>query len=353
MSKKMQDTVVVITGASSGIGRATALEFAKRGATIVVAGRSESSLRDVVTACRDAGGEALDFPTDVTNEEAVQRLALHAIDHFHHVDVWVNAAAVTLFSRFGEEPPDAYRRVIETNLFGTIHAARAVLPYFREQGYGVMINLASITARIPQPYTSAYSLTKSGIASLSESLRQELSLDDAKDIHVCTVLPATIDTPLFQHAANYTGRSVQAMPPVYPAEAVARAIVRCALHPKREVVVGGAGRLLSFMRVIAPGWAERMMAQQVDKKHLTDQPAEPTWGNLFGALPALNDISGGWLSPGKKGARRAATAGVAALIPAVVGWLWLRPRSARASRRRLARQGRMARAGRGLLRRAA
>ncbi|HEY7356931.1 MAG TPA: SDR family oxidoreductase, partial [Ktedonobacterales bacterium] len=325
MSKTMQDTVVVITGASSGIGRATALEFAKHGATVVVAGRSESSLRDVVTACRDAGGEALDFPTDVTNEEEVQRLALFAADHYHHIDVWVNAAAVTLFARFGEEPPDTYRRVIETNLFGTIHAARATLPYFREQGHGVLINLSSITGRVPQPYTSAYSLTKSGIASLSESLRQELQLDDARDIHICTILPATIDTPIFQHAANYTGRAVQAMPPVYPAEAVARAIVRCALQPRREVIVGGAGRLLGFMRMIAPGWTERVMAQQVDKKHLTNQPAEPTWGNLFASLPALNDISGGWRAPGKIGARRAAAAGVAALIPALVGWLWLRP----------------------------
>jgi NAD(P)-dependent dehydrogenase (short-subunit alcohol dehydrogenase family) len=353
MSKKMQDKVVVITGASSGIGRAAALEFARHGATVVVAARSQSSLRDVVTACRDAGGEALEFPTDVTDEESVQRLALHAADHFHHIDVWVNAAAVTLFARFGEEPHDAYRRVIDTNLYGAIHSARAVLPYFREQGHGVLINLSSITARIPQPYTSAYSITKSGIASLSASLRQELELDDAKNIHVCAILPATIDTPLFQHAANYTGRGVQAMPPVYPVEDVARTIVRCAIRPKREVMVGGAGRMLSFLRTIAPGLAERAMAQQVDKKHLSAQPAEPTWGNLFSPLSALNDLSGGWLTPGNKRARRAAAAGVAALVPAVVGWLWLRPRSARSTRRRLIRQGRMARTGWGVLRRAA
>lgn len=333
MSKKIKDSVVVITGASSGIGRATALEFARRGATVVVAARSESSLRAVVTACRDAGVQALDFPTDVTDEEAVQRQALHAADHFGRIDVWVNAAAVTLFARFGEEPHDAYRRVIETNLFGVIHAARAVLPHFREQGHGVLINLSSIIARTPQPYTSAYNITKSGIVSLAESLREELL--DAQDIHVCTMLPATIDTPIFQHAANYTGRAIQAMPPVYAAEAVARAIVRCAEKPRREVVVGGAGLMLTLLRAIPPGMAERVLARQVDKRHLTDQPAEPTAGNLFEPLPALNEVSGGWLSPGKRRVRRAAAAGVAALVPAVVGWLWLRPGGARSSGRRV------------------
>lgn len=343
MSKKIKDSVVVITGASSGIGRAAALEFARRGATVVVAARSESSLRAVVTACRDAGVQSLDFPTDVTDERAVQRLALHAADHFGRIDVWVNAAAVTLFARFGEEPPDAYRRVIETNLFGTIHAARAVLPRFREQGHGVLINLSSVTTRAPQPYTSAYDITKSGIASLAESLREELL--DAKDIHVCTILPATIDTPLFQHAANYTGRAIQAMAPVYPAEEVARAIVRCAEKPRREVVVGGAGLMMTLLRTISPGMTERLMARQVDKSHLTDQPAEPTAGNLFGPLPALNEVSGGWHSPGKRRARRAAAAGVAALVPAVVGWLWLRPGGAGSSRQRLFWQAKKARAG--------
>jgi len=346
MPRKLQDAVVVITGASSGIGRATALEFAGRGASVVLAARSEHTVREVATECERLGAQALDVPTDVTDEQAVQRLARQAIEHFGRIDVWVNDAAVTLFGRFGEEPPDAYRRVIETNLFGAIHGARAVLPYFREQGSGVLINLSSISARVPQPYTSAYSLTKSGIASLSESLREELL--DVKDIHVCTVLPATIDTPIFQHAANYTGRAVQAMPPVYPVEQVARAIVKCAQKPQREVVVGGGGLMLTFMRTLSPGLAERVMARQVEKTHLTDQPAEPTPGNVFTPLPEMNSVTGGWLSPGKLRLRRAATAGMAALIPAVVGWLWLRPRAAKTPQRRLSWQMKKSRTGRNI-----
>jgi NAD(P)-dependent dehydrogenase (short-subunit alcohol dehydrogenase family) len=327
MTRKLRDAVVVITGASSGIGRATALEFARRGASMVLAARSERSLREVAAACERLGGRALVAPTDVADEQAVQRLARQAIEHFGRMDVWVNDAAVTLFARFGEEPPDAYRRVIETNLFGSIYAARAVLPYFREQGSGVLMYLSSIAARIPQPYTSAYNLTKSGIASLAESLREELL--DAKDIHVCMILPATIDTPIFQHAANYTGHAVQAMPPVYPVEEVARAIVKCAQKPQREVLVGGAGLMLTLLGMISPGMAERMMARQVDKTHLTDRATAPTSGNLFEPQPALNDVSGGWLSLGQLRMRRAAAAGMAALVPAVVGWVWLRPRARR------------------------
>src|SRR5690606_21511524 len=143
------------------------------------------------------------------------------------------------------------RRVIETNLFGYVHGARTALPYFREQGCGTLINVASAVAAAPQPYTSAYVASKFAIRGLSDCLRMELSLDHVPDIHVCTVLPATVDTPLFQHAANYTGRAVQAMPPVYAAERVARAIVDLVTSPEREVFVGNAGRLMALQYQLA------------------------------------------------------------------------------------------------------
>lgn len=326
MPRKLRDSVVVITGASSGIGRAAALEFARRGAAVVVAARREEPLRELAGECERLGAQTLAVPTDVTNEYAVQELARRTVESYGRLDVWVNNAAVTLFARFEESPPEAFRRVIETNLFGNIYGARAALPYFREQGNGVLINVSSIVGKVGQPYTSAYATTKSGIVGLSASLRQEIrDIGRDADIHVCTVLPASIDTPLFQHGANYTGRAVKPMSPVYEAEQVARAIVSLAEHPKREVVVGNAGRMLLLVHRLAPGLAERILARQVEKDHFQDAPAPPSPGNLFEPMPQWTGVSGGWKRPAPLRIPRAATVGMAALVPLLLAWLWLRP----------------------------
>lgn len=296
MPRPIPDSVVVITGASSGIGRATAMMFAQQGATVVLGARREQALEEVVSACERAGARALAVPTDVTDENAVRHLARRAVEAFGRIDVWVNNAAVTLFGRFEETPPDVYRRVIETNLFGYIYGARAVLPIFREQGSGVLINVSSMVAKVAQPYTSAYGLTKAAIRSLSMSLREELLLDGQHDIHVCTVMPATIDTPFFQQAANYTGRAVKAMPPVYSVDEVAQTILKLAQKPTSEVMVGRSARMLSAQHTIAPSKAEMMMAQMVDKEHLyQDRRAEPTPGNVFKPMPEYAMVSGGWM----------------------------------------------------------
>jgi NAD(P)-dependent dehydrogenase (short-subunit alcohol dehydrogenase family) len=326
MQRKIRDSVIVITGASSGIGRATALDFARRGSTVVVAARREQPLREVATECERLGGRALAVPTDVTDEGAVRQLARRAVESFGRIDVWVNNAAVSLFARFEEAPPEAYRRVIETNLFGYIHGARAALPYMREQGSGVVINNSSMVGKVGQPYTSAYVLSKWAIRGLAECLRMELSLDDAKDVHVCTILPASIDTPIFQHAANYTGRATKAMRPVYDADKVARAIVGLAERPRREVMVGSAGRMIALQRLLAPAVAERMLARQVDTDHFQDRPAPPTDGNLFEPIAEGVGISGGWKEDGQAPMPiRPVLTGLAAGVPALAAWWWLRP----------------------------
>jgi NAD(P)-dependent dehydrogenase (short-subunit alcohol dehydrogenase family) len=319
MPRKLKDAVVVVTGASSGIGRATARMFADKGAAVVVAARRGEALSEVATECEQLGGRGLAVPTDVSDEAEVRALAQQAIETFGRIDVWVNNASVTLFGRFNETPSEDYRRVIDVNLFGTIHGARAALPIFREQGQGVLINVSSIVTEMPQPYTSAYMISKHGIRALGMSLRQELALDGAEDIHVCTVLPATIDTPLFQHAANYTGRVPKALPPVYPAEKVASAIVGLARRPQREVMVGAAGRLIAAQANLAPGLTERTAATMVDQQHLQDTPAPPTSGNLFEPMSQWTTVSGGWKANEPRTMPRLAVAGLVA-VPAIFLW---------------------------------
>jgi short-subunit dehydrogenase len=327
MPKKIRDSVVVITGASSGIGRATALACARRGAAVVVAARREGVLEDVAGECERLGGRALAVPTDVTDEQAVKELARQAVQNFGRLDVWVNNAGVTLFSRFEEAPIEEYRRVFETNLFGYVYGARAALPYFREQGSGVLINNDSVVAKASQPYTSAYVTSKFAVRGLSECLREELILDGAKDIHVCTIMPASIDTPFFQHGANYTGRAPKALNPVYDAEKVAKAIIRCAQRPKREVIVGNAGRLLALQHTLSLGFYENMAARQIDKDHFQDEPASSTSGNLFEPLQEGTEVSGGWKNAdGTVSAQRMALAATltAAAGAGLLGWRWLR-----------------------------
>ena len=283
---------IVITGASSGIGRATALAFAKKKANVVLVARRENALKDLAGECEQLGGKALIVPADVTDENAMKNVAHRAIETYGKIDVWVNDAAVTLFGRFEETPSEAFRRVMETNFFGYVNGARAVMPHFREKGRGTLINVSSVAGEVAQPYTSAYTASKSAINAFAESLRMETT--DLPEVHVSTVLAASIDTPLFQHGANYTGRAVKPMAPVYKAEEVASRIVSLAEHPKREVVVGGAGRLLLAMQAFMSPLVERMMAKKVETGHFQERPAPISEGNLFKPVDQWTGISGGW-----------------------------------------------------------
>jgi NAD(P)-dependent dehydrogenase (short-subunit alcohol dehydrogenase family) len=162
-------------------------------------------------------------PTDVTDEAAVTELARRAVQRFGRIDVWVNNAGVYLLGSLEATPPEAFRRVLETNFFGYVHGARAVLPRFREQGHGVLINNASVYSHLGAPWLTAYVSSKFAVRGFSEALRQELG--DLPNVHICTVSPSPIDTPIFASAANYSGRAVKAPPPTYPPEQVARVLI--------------------------------------------------------------------------------------------------------------------------------
>jgi short-subunit dehydrogenase len=300
--------VVVITGASSGIGRATALRFAAEGARLVLAARRAAELDRLAEQCRRTGGEAASAPTDVTDADAVQRLADLAVSRWGRLDVWVNNAAVNAFSRFGEEPAEVPRRVLEVNALGQLHGARSALPHLRDQGRGVLINVGSVLSVLPSPYQAAYVMSKHAVRALSACLRQELH--DVPGVRVCTVMVAAVDTPLFDAAANHTGWGLRPLTPTYTPERVAAAIVDCARRPRDEVHVGVASRLMTAQHVLARRLSERITAAVVRRDHVTDQPVEPTTGNLFSPAPAPATARGGWKDGGPSAsARRVALAG--------------------------------------------
>lgn len=331
MPDKIQDAVVVITGASSGIGRATAVEFARRGAIVVLAARRERLLHEVMRECKELSGrDALAVPTNVTDEVAVQSLARAAFEHFGRIDVWINNAGIGAFGRFEELPADVYRQVMETNFFGTTYGARAVLPYFRRQGHGTLINNASLMAAVSGPYYSAYAASKFAIRALSESLRQEINVLEGADISICTVMPGTIDTPFFRHAANFSGRAINAMPPVYPPELVAKLMVSLVEHPRRETFVGNGARMMGFTHYYTPSLAEPMVARQIDMMHFKPESAPATRGAALAPMDIGTETSDGW-----GGAKKMATrfmvgtsvgATTAVVASALLAWTWFKSR---------------------------
>ena len=317
---RIRNSVVVITGAGSGIGRATALHFARRRTCLVLASRREEALESLVAECMALGSRAIAVPTDVSEHDAVQELASRAVEEFGRIDVWVNNASVAVFAPFLDIPLRDFETVIDVNVMGYVYGSRAALERMQEQGSGVLVNVASILGAVPQPYNSAYSMSKAAVRALGVSLRSELMLEKKKRIHVCTVLPPTIDTPFFHHAANYTGRRVVAMPPVYPADLVARAILAVVEKPVREVAVGRLGRSVVRQHRLMPGQVEKGMAVQAKHGQLsTEEPAQDSTGNLYG--PSLDPtdaaVSGGW-SGKRRTAQRVVIGSVLAGVGAVV-----------------------------------
>ena len=297
MSRLLTDCVVVITGASSGIGRATAHAFAREGARLALAARRAEALSDAARECEGHGAHGvIAVPTDVTDADAVERLADQTVDAFGRIDVWVNNAGVVLFGRFEEVPVAAFRRVMDTNVHGYVHGARAALRRFRAQGgRGVLINNASILGLVGMPYASAYVASKFAIRGFSECLRQELQ--DSPGIHVCTVLPASMDTPIFQRGANYTPWRAKAVDPAYDPAVTAEAILGLAKRPEPERIAGGFGRLIALGAALAPGLLERFVARVGPLLQFQPGPprnARPSEGNLFRPVDDGRALTGGW-----------------------------------------------------------
>lgn len=316
--------VVVVTGASSGAGRAIALAFARQGAKLVLAARRQKPLEDAADECIALGAEVLVQVTDVSINEQVLALAAAANDWQGRIDVWVNNAGVLGAGAFEETPFEIHEQIIRTNLLGYMHGAHAVLPYFKAQNYGIIINNISVGGWFPTPYAAGYSASKFGLRGFSESLKGELSA--YRDIHVCDLYPAFLDTPGMQHAANYTGKALKPAPPVFDPQKVAAAAVQLSHQPQPLRTVGFVSPLLRLGHAIAPQLMRNITAVVI-RNYLKAAPEiEKTEGNIFHPQEHGVAIHGGWNSAVDKELRENAAKKVLLGLGIVAGLLLLRRR---------------------------
>jgi short-subunit dehydrogenase len=289
--KPLEDQTVVITGASSGIGLATARLAAERGAQVVLAARSADGLWQAADAIQARGGAAACVVADVANEREVRRIAEIAFGRFGGFDTWVNNAGVSVYGRIDEVPLDDQRQVFETNYWGTVHGCRVALEHLRHRG-GALINIGSVLSERAFPLQGAYSASKHAIKGFTDALRMEL-MHERAPVSVTLIKPAAVDTRYAYHAQNYLPMQPKNPPPLYAPEVVAEAILHAAEHPVREVTVGGSGRLMEALDHWLPGTMDRIMAQLLPRMQQSRTPAdERGLAGLYAAAGEARERSG-------------------------------------------------------------
>jgi short-subunit dehydrogenase len=285
----------VITGASSGLGRGVALRLAGMKANVVLAARRTEVLNEVASQAQAAGGTALVVTTDVSKPEDVSRLADAAVQRFGRIDVWINNAAVGAIGAFDTIPVEDHARVVDVNLKGVIYGSHAALRQFRKQGAGVLINIGSVESEVPLAYHASYSATKAAVLSLGRGLNEELRLAGLRGpIEVATVMPWATDTPFFEHAANYTGRTARE-PAMDGPEKVVEYIVYTSLHPSEEVPTGWKARAAIWSHHLAPDLTEHVSGNISHTSQMEHAPAvQPsTTGSLYQPMQGGTGVDGG------------------------------------------------------------
>lgn len=296
--KPLNEQVVVVTGASSGIGRESAIRLGKAGAKVVAVARGEDALASLVREIESAGGEAIHAVCDVSDFEQVQKAADLAEEQFGRIDTWVNNAAILIYGKFWEITPEEFRRVMEVNYLGQIHGSLAALPALRRAGGGALISVSSVESIVSLPLHSAYAASKHAGEGAMDALRREL-MADGIPISVTSVKPGVIDTPFFTNARNKLDVMPKAPPPFYDVSSVADCVVYAAEHPVRDLLAGGAVKLQAMIQAVAPGVLDAAMARFAIPASRTDKPATNVAGN-FDAPTNDARSRGGLPRPGRR-----------------------------------------------------
>ena len=287
--KPLHEQVIVITGASSGIGLATATMAAERGAQVVLVSRDEEDLARAVGEIRARGGRAVHLVADVADHGAVQRIARDVVVRFGRIDTWVNNAGVTVYGLIEEVPIEDARRLFETNYWGVVNGSLAALPHLRSGG-GALINVGSILSDTGYPLQGHYTASKHAVKGFTDSLRVEVEKSGAP-VSITLIQPAAIDTPYTEHAKNHLGVEAKHMPPVYAPEVAAKAILRCAERPDRNVLVGGSAKVFSSSEKLAPRLFDLMKEATGFAGQRTDTPARDQ-NTLFHPRPHDGRVRG-------------------------------------------------------------
>src|ERR1051326_2437757 len=274
-------TTVVITGASAGVGRALALKFARMGARVALIGRLAEGLESTKCEIESFGGEALTFPLDVSDADAVRHAADEVSERWGGIDIWVNDAMLTMFSPLTEMSPEEFRRITEVTYLGCVHGTMAALKQMRPQSAGTIIQIGSALSYRAIPLQSAYCGAKSAIRACTDALRSELIHEGSNIRLMMAQLPA-VNTPQFNWARNRFSRRPQPLPPIYEPEVIADAIYAALSDPPRELWIGWPTLKLIAGAIALPGFLDRYLARKAYEQQFTDEPASPDGrGNLF------------------------------------------------------------------------
>ena len=275
--KALKDQVIVVTGASSGIGLVTAKRAAAKGAAVLLVARSEDALGEAVREINNAGGRADYAVADVSRADEVEAAAKKAVERFGRIDSWVNDAGVVIYAKLVETPEDEHRRLFDVNYWGVVNGCLTAVRHMKQDG-GALVTVGSIGSDLPTPLMSAYSASKHAVKGYIESLRIELG-GDGVPITVSLVKPSGIDTPIAQHALNHEEGEAQVPPLIYAPELVADAILDCCVTGRREVTVGGSGKAQALFAQHFKGLYEKLApastAAMLDKDKV--QPPTNLW----------------------------------------------------------------------------